>query len=269
MSVLRAPILLFLLLLTACQPNEAPAPVDAATPPDVPAAPEVVEITFQTIDSVQVYGDLHRVNTDQDAPLILLFHQGGSNTRGEYPNILPRLLDSGYHVLAIDQRRGGERYGSHNRTVAALDSTIEYGYCDAYPDLEAALQYVKEAGFTGPRVAWGSSYSGGLVLRLGAEYPDDLAGVLAFSPAASGPMEPCAPNNFIPALSLPALALRPGSEMEIESSQQQLALFEQHGHQTFVAPDGVHGSSMLDSTRATGDVEATWNVVLSFLNDTL
>ncbi|MCP4203942.1 MAG: alpha/beta fold hydrolase [bacterium] len=222
------------------------------------------EVTWTAADGMTLYGNVYSVEAGKAAPLVLLFHQAGGDARGEYANIIPRLLEAGYNVFAIDQRSGGSRFDGVNRTVAALDGR-DYGYCDTYPDLEAALDQAKKLGFTGPRVAWGSSYSAALVLRLGAEHAQDLAGVLAFSPASGGPMASCKAEPFIPKLTLPALALRPASEMERDSVRQQFRLFEEHGIQTFVALNGVHGSSMLDADRVGDDVTPTWNVVMEFL----
>ncbi len=109
-------------------------------------------VTFIADDGVTLHADLHRASDDLAAPLILLFHQGGGGVRGEYANILPRLLAEGYHVLATDLRRGGDRFGPANRTVAALPPDAEYGYCDAYPDVEAALAFANRTDLTGPRM---------------------------------------------------------------------------------------------------------------------
>ena len=67
-----------------------------------------------------------------------MFHQAGANAKGEYSTIIPKLLTEGFNVFAVDQRTGGQTFGKHNRTVAEI-SANRYGYCDAYPDLEAAL----------------------------------------------------------------------------------------------------------------------------------
>lgn len=229
-----------------------------------PVLGEGMEVTFQAGDGVTLYADVHSAADGKTAPLILLFHQAGGDARGEYESIVPRLTEAGYNVFAVDQRSGGDRFGGVNRTVAGLAGR-EYGYCDVYPDLVAALDQVKSLGFSGPRIAWGSSYSAALVLRLGAERGDDLDAVLAFSPASGGPMAECKAAPFLPELSIPALALRPASEMERESSQEQLRLFQEHGVQTHIATVGTHGSSMLDPGRVDADVTATWDVVLEFL----
>lgn len=227
------------------------------------------EVTFQTSDGVTVYGDLYRSpNQATSAPLILLFHQGGGDARGEYEPIVGRLLDAGYHALAIDQRLGGERFGQQNRTVATLQQSYE-SYCDAYPDLVAALQFVRSEGFSGPLVAWGSSYSAALAVKLGAAHGDLLAAVLAFSPASGDAMSGCKPEAYARELTVPLLALRPVGETEVDSVAAQLAAFREMGHATYVADPGVHGSSMLNAQRVGASTDATWDVVLGFIASAL
>jgi pimeloyl-ACP methyl ester carboxylesterase len=215
-----------------------------------------------------IWADIYLTSTGKQAPLIMLFHQASSDARGEYKPIVPRLLQQGFNVIAIDQRSGGNRFGGINRTVGNLKGK-EYSYCDVYKDLEATLRYVKKEGFTGKRLAWGSSYSAALVIRLGSEYPDDLVGVLAFSPAGSGPMESCKPDPYLAKLKVPVLALRPASEMQLESVKRQVSLFQEYGQQTYVANNGIHGSSMLVPSRVNGDVEEHWKRVLGFIKQTL
>jgi dipeptidyl aminopeptidase/acylaminoacyl peptidase len=79
------------------------------------------EIQFETSDAVTVYGEIYRLtDTPMSAPLILLFHQGGGDTRGEYTPLVVRLIEQGYNLVAIDQRRGGDRFGGNNRTLAGV-----------------------------------------------------------------------------------------------------------------------------------------------------
>ena len=228
----------------------------------VAAAP--VEVQFSTSDGITVFGDIYASPEGKSAPIILLFHQAGGDARGEYSGIAGRLLENGYNVLAIDQRSGGDRFGGVNRTVATLGQT-DYGYCDVYPDLEAALAFARESGYSGPLAVWGSSYSAALVFQLGAKNSDEVAAVLGFSPASGGPLAECAPQQYLAELKMPALALRPQREFENESVQAQMKEFERSGVQTYVADPGVHGSSMLNAERVGASTEATWQVVLNFL----
>ena len=222
-------------------------------------------VSFQAADGVTIYGDLYRApDRGVDAPLILLFHQGAGSAQGEYRPLVVRLLEAGYHALAIDQRRGGERLGGVNRTVAALDGE-PVPYCDVYPDLLAAMDYADKRGFDGPRIAWGSSYSAALAIRLAHEFPERVSAVLAFSPASGEPMAGCEPHRYSAELRVPLLALRPAREMEIDSVREQLERLRTQGHATHVADPGVHGSSMLNADRVGAGTAATWQVVLDFI----
>ena len=230
------------------------------------AGPE--EVSFEAADGVRVFGDLYASEAGNSAPTILLFHQAGSDARGEYANIALRLLENGYNVLAIDQRSGGDRFGGVNRTMAGLERQ-DYGYCEAYPDLEAALRYILDNGYDGPLAVWGSSYSAALVFQLAANNNADVDAVLGFSPASGPPLKDCALAPYLDQLEMPILALRPQKEFEIESVQQQMQDFEARGVQIYVSNPGVHGSSMLNADRVGESTEAAWEVVLDFLDKSL
>ncbi|MEQ8423951.1 MAG: alpha/beta hydrolase, partial [Cyclobacteriaceae bacterium] len=221
------------------------------------------EISYYTSDSVRIFGDLYEVN--KNAASVLLFHQGGSNSRAEYKAIIPELNQQGFNVLTIDQRTGGQLYGAYNRTVAEF-ALNRYGYCDAYPDLEGALDYLINVGFSGNKILWGSSYSAALVIQLAHKRQDDVTAVLAFSPASGDPMEGCQPEEYFSDLQAPLLVLRPASEMEYDHVKQQFELAQETGHETYIADPGVHGSSMLVSERIKGDAAQNWGVVNSFLS---
>ncbi len=232
--------------------------------PDPATSPQ--EISFYTQDSVLIYGDLHHLHKDR--PVILLFHQAGANGRAEYEEVIPILTEKEFNVLVIDQRSGGQRFGGYNRTVALITNN-NYGYCEAYPDLVGALDFLVESGYTGHKILWGSSYSAALVVRLAHTQPNYIAGVLAFSPASGGPMQACKADDLFETLEVPLLLMRPAREMEVESvaSQYQLAL--QHGHQTYVVENGVHGSSMMVESRVTSDPAQQWSIVMTFIEQCL
>jgi dienelactone hydrolase len=184
------------------------------------------QVQFRSADGLTLYGDLYRAEAGEAGPIIVLFHQAGSNARGEYHEIVPTLVANGYSALAVDLRTGGSRYGSENRTVANGDLAESQEYCAVYPDLLAAWQYVIDQGFRGPRFAWGSSFSGALVLRLAVERAHEMRAVLAFSPAGGEPMEGCQPDTYLGDLSVPALILRPETEAAMERVASQLQRFE-------------------------------------------
>ncbi len=138
-------------------------------------------ITFAAGDGLQITADTYIVNED-DAPLIILFHQAGWS-RGEYKEIAPKLNSLGFNCLAIDQRSGGEVNGVINETHRnATDQKKSTSYLDAYQDMQAALDYTKKHFAKSKLIVWGSSYSASLVLKLAANNPNIVDGVLAFSP---------------------------------------------------------------------------------------
>ena len=117
--------------------------------------PGAFELRLQASDGVHVWGDLHRGGGIR--PLVLLFHQGGSNARAEYDVHVPLLMQRGFDVLAVDARAGGERFGGSNRTAAALPPGSEPSYCSAEHDLSAALDHALTLpGVAGKPGLWGS-----------------------------------------------------------------------------------------------------------------
>lgn len=221
------------------------------------------EVTFKATDGSTVYADEYLTEAGKSAPLIILFHQAGANGRTEYQNTAPRFQEAGFNVMVVDLRSGGDRFGGNNRTVDARGEST--GYCEAYPDLEAAINYADLQGYSGPVFAVGSSYSAALVVKLGAEYRSNLNGVVAFSPASGGPMADCSPNEYASTTKTPTMIVRPGNEMEYDSVKAQFALFEQEGHTMYVHEKGVHGSSTLDPNRAKEGSDGSWKAVMAFL----
>lgn len=138
-------------------------------------------ISFPSEDGVTVTADLYLTKT-REAPFIILYHQAGYS-RGEYLEIAPKLNELGFNCIAIDQRSGKEVNGIENQTnksAVSLDKNTKYP--DAIPDVEAALKYVKYELRATKIIIWGSSYSAALVLYLGSQYPNDIDGILSFSP---------------------------------------------------------------------------------------
>jgi pimeloyl-ACP methyl ester carboxylesterase len=230
-----------------------------ASPADSPQ-----EVQLKTSDQLTVYGDLYEAGSTSSRPLIILVHQGDGNARGEYAPIIPRLRSAGFDVLAIDSRLGGGLFEAVNRTVDR-NPIKDWKYCDAYPDLVAALDHAKAQAPGRKVVVWGSSYSATLALRLAAERPGDVAAVLAFSPASGPAMGDCQPVPYAARTKVPVLVVRPKKELDEPLRRDDFEAFKKQGHETWIADPGAHGSSTLVSDRAGGDVSATWTAVLGFL----
>ena len=136
------------------------------------------------------------------------------------------------------------------------------GYLEALPDLEAAMMWIRsEYGATGPLLVWGSSYSAALVFLLAAEHPQEIDGVLSFSPGEYlGESDLVA--RHAAKITQPVLILAPQNERE-----QAQAIHDAVGHEDkklTIPEQAVHGSSMLIMERnaAADDV---WPAVETFL----
>ena len=137
-------------------------------------------VTFESSDKVTVTGDVY-LSENVSAPFIILFHQA-YYSRGEYLEIAPKLNAMGYNAIAIDQRFGKRVNDVENATFAdAKEKNLPRKHRDAYPDLEAALEYVKTNYDPDTLIIWGSSYSAALSLVLAAKH-EEIDAALLFSP---------------------------------------------------------------------------------------
>jgi dienelactone hydrolase len=134
------------------------------------------ELTFDALDHHKVYADFYPSGTPNSKKVILMFHQAGSNA-GEYETIAPKLTKLGFDCIAVDQRSGGDMWGRTNRTT---ERSGKGEYMDAYNDLIGALNYADSQHYRSI-IAWGSSYSASLVLRLASQHKEVNA-VFTFSP---------------------------------------------------------------------------------------
>jgi len=145
-------------------------------------AGDAVQVGFKSADGLEITADLYLVSKDKQTPFIVLFHQAGWS-RGEYHEIAPRLNELGYNCLAVDARSGGEVNDTTNATAArAKKRKLGTSYVDALPDLVASLEYARKEYAKGKLIAWGSSYSSALVLKVTGDHPELVDGVLSFSP---------------------------------------------------------------------------------------
>ena len=142
---------------------------------------EVKTITIKSKDGLPITADIYAVE-NSSKPTILLFHQAGYS-RGEYVEIAPKLNELGYSCIAIDQRSGKKINGVENEThLAAKKENKKTEFVDAIDDLRATIDYALHEFGSKEVILWGSSYSSSLVLILGNEYADKVAGILSFAP---------------------------------------------------------------------------------------
>jgi len=222
-------------------------------------------VTLKAADGVQVFGEVWRAPDRPDGakpPVIVAFHQAGSN-HGEYAPIAPRLVAAGFTVLAIDQRAGGELFGTRNKTVDTLGHSADFAA--ALPDLEAALAWGRQTAAGAPVIAIGSSYSAALVFLLAAKHPGELAAILSFSPGEYlGGTDTV--HQAARQLTIPVLVDSAKSADEIAAAKSLLAAVPAAGKVQIVPQaGGVHGASTLRADRDPAGAEENWRGVLAFL----
>ncbi len=176
------------------RPAERPASKPAEAPREKPARPAAAfeTITQVLADKVVMTADLFRA-AEKDAPVLVCMHMTRSS-RGEWRELAPRIVEHGYHVLAVDLRCGGagekadrrtkERSGVMNETWQSAQAVVGHdpGYLEAYPDVAAAVAWARKL-FPKSRVALvGSSYSATLALVYATEHPKAVDAVIALSP---------------------------------------------------------------------------------------
>jgi dienelactone hydrolase len=214
-------------------------------------------VSFTTSDGITVYGDYY-AGPDAKGPVILAFHQADFN-RLEYREIAPRLVKSGFSVLAIDQRSGGNYGGEDNRT--AKESKAFWTYTDTLPDLEAALKWARTKHPKSKIIAWGSSYSASLVIVLAAK-SHDVAGVMAFSPGEYFDGKPSV-SAAASKVAVPAFITSAGGK-EVGIARMIFKALASSDKMQFVPEGfGVHGSTAL--LQPQGKSDEYWKAVQTFL----
>ncbi|MGA8145678.1 MAG: alpha/beta fold hydrolase [Candidatus Acidiferrales bacterium] len=219
-------------------------------------------VTLTASDGVKISGTYYAAPS-ASAPIILLFHQAGSN-RWEYAPIAPRLVSAGFSALAIDARHGGEMWGHENETVTRLGK--EAGYLEALADLEAALEWARKQNPSRKVIVWGSSYSSCLVFVLAGKHPSEIAGLLSFSPAEYFQNKTLV-HDAAEKVNIPVfITSAKGPEEEDAARSIYDAVADKKDRAMFVPKaGGVHGSSTLRADRNPEGAEEYWSAVLGFL----
>ena len=200
--------------------------------------PEGVMTLLIAKDKTRIYSSFTSAYDNNDK-IVLLFHQAGSN-RMEYQPILRDIHIASFDTLTVDQRSGGEKWDFANTTVKKLGKSTDYA--QAYPDLEAALNWAVRKRYK-TIIVVGSSYSASLAIVLASNHPKEVTAVAAFSPG-----EYFADKNWIKTavskLTVPLYITAPASEndkldevLKLSKSSQDITVYHPQ--------NGVHGASTL------------------------
>jgi dienelactone hydrolase len=223
--------------------------------------PGVKTVTFKSQDGLPVTADLY-MTAHKKAPFIILFHQAGYS-RGEYTEIAPKLNALGFNCLAVDQRSGNEVNGVINQThKRAAEAGMKTKYVNAFPDMVAALQFTENNFKPKTLLVWGSSYSSALVFVLAATYPDDIDGLLSFSPGNYFNLNGKSVSDYAKEVSCPVFITSAKAE---RPSWQPIYDNLKTTDKKWFLPDekGYHGSKALWSSHK--ENEDYWAAVKKFL----
>lgn len=221
-------------------------------------------VSFNSSDNILISADIYSPH-QSSAPIVVLFHQAGSS-RGEYNEIAPRLNTLGFNCLAVDLRSGEFSRGKDNQTaMRASNAGLSTSYSDARPDIISALEYTQKKYPDSKILAWGSSYSAALVLKVAGDHPELIDGVLAFSPGeyfshqgkSKTWIRDSAKNINIPVFIT-------SSKKETESWQEIFDVIPSNDKNSFIpVTEGRHGSRAL--WKKYNDSESYWRAIKQFL----
>lgn len=227
---------------------------------DTPDGNGRITVRTKAADGLKIHADLYETGKPSD-PIVLLFHQARSS-RGEYRLIAPRLVKAGFNCLAIDQRVGEGWGGVRNETAAGYGGKKDLGYVDAKPDLERAMAWVRELGFTGKLAIVGSSYSAALVVFLAAENAG-IDAVVLFSPGPYLKLKGTI-HEAAKWVREPVLVVAP--KREEDQARKVVEALGSDEVDFVILPKGVHGASTLYRSP---QGESAWTSFLQFLRGTL
>ena len=132
------------------------------------------------------------------------------------------------------------------------------GYIAAYNDVDGALAWAQKQGYK-TILAWGSSYSSCLVLRLGSDNPHALKAVISYSPGEyfddKGVVAKWAAGVKVPVYAVSTVDERPAVD----------DILKGHVGQKMASADVIHGSSTLRSDKNPSGAESCWKDLEPFL----
>jgi uncharacterized protein len=119
-----------------------------------------------------------RASGASDRPVVVMAHGIAGTKDSGLEAFGQRLSDAGVDVLAFDYRGFGASKGEPRQTVSVTGQQDDY---------RAAIAAAQRLPGVDPHrvILWGVSFSGGHVLRVGADRTD-IAGVIALTPLTSG-----------------------------------------------------------------------------------
>ena len=233
-------------------------------------------VSLNSADGLKINADYYPANI-KNATLLILLHQSGSS-RGEYTTIASRLQVLGYNCLAVDLRWGRKdpwnhvdnetsRYSGAYEVIENYQNTSEYRktkvwplMLESYQDMEAALKWSNTNHPESKIVVWGSSFSAMLQFKLGAEHPEEIDGMVSYSPGEYHETDTLMLSRWTPKINHPIFIGSGKSNEELTMTQAVFNQLSSPLNVHYQSTKGTHGSSILI------DDEENWQPLLTFLS---
>ena len=211
----------------------------------------------------------HMVNTDEGSSIhldyyapegtpkaaIVLLHSLRANTC-EYGDFPEKLAAAGFATVAVDLRIGASNGLCQNLTKASTTDIF-----DAFVDVETAVRWIQQKTGLQKVILSGSSTSGVMVLDYAGLHPDQVLGVVAYSPVSPDLDLTQEVIRFAPKIAAPVLMIMP--ENEIGFPTQLLPLIGSTRKNMYIPKVGIHGASGLITDGMAEDYQQT---TLAFFN---
>ncbi|HEU4960323.1 MAG TPA: alpha/beta hydrolase [Sphingomonas sp.] len=253
-------VLLAAFALAACHSPATDTAAETGTNNSAAVAPaaEGKPVWLHASDNLNVKGTYYQAKDPK--AIILLFHQAGSS-KDEYKTIAPKLVAAGYSALAIDQRAGGDMYGT-NETAEHMPKDWKHSMEDAQSDMDGAVRWAQPIGK--PIILWGSSYSASLAIPLANNHPGTVKAVLSFSPGEYF-TDAHRIGRAAALLDVPIFITSAATPDEEAKAKAIAARVPDHLATLYVPTAGVHGSSTLIAAKDPQGAKANWDAVMAFL----
>lgn len=258
---MKKAVLLAAVALAACQPsaNSTAANTAANAAAAAPVEAQGKPLWLHASDNLNVKGTYYQAKNPK--AIILLFHQAGSS-KDEYATIAPKLVAAGYSAMAIDQRAGGDMYGT-NETVEHMPKGWKHLMEDAQADMEGAVRWAEPLGK--PVILWGSSYSASLVIPLANSHPGKVKAILSFSPGEYFP-DARRIGRAAAQIAVPIFITSAAKPDEEAKAKAIAGRVPDHLATLYVPAAGIHGSSTLIEAKNPDGAKTNWDAVTAFLD---
>lgn len=235
-----------ILLFSGCTGNSlSNAQPDKALPSNSSS-----KVEFKTSDGYIIKGNLYKPSLktkDAKKPVVLLLHMLG-RTKDTYNPLVPKLIENGYYVLAIDFRGHGESTSLVDGTKKSYQSFSDSDWRKITNDIDAALVFLSSQGSSidiNKCAVVGASIGANSAIITAANHTDAIKVVVALSPGMD--FRSLQPGNYITKAKAPILLVAAKDDGYSADSVSQLNNMAKSLSTVEIYQSGGHGTNLFSS----------------------